>query len=277
MSASTPGAPAISIDTICENLSHHGLSDRDTRALPDDENFQGLAWRCHQLYYVELWARTELGKPFIIASLQRAFQCLRSPPKSALANGFDPRKERRRHLAFDDRSEADILAWIQRKYEKNTRVSRTDVSHYCALKCKIEITKGWVDSCTGRHLAELAETKSMPQEEPRRQVPRVFLNATRYAMQEAVHSRPADLVFNSGEVGISECEDRKPKKVIVPITAEPPSVHHAISRNLKHRSVIACISAGGQCLFPSMVTSQDSAPVRNALATTGLPIASQLI
>jgi hypothetical protein len=109
---------------------------------------------------------------------------------------LDPPKERGRHLAFDDESEADILACIQRNYEKSTPVSRTEVRHYCSLKFKTEITKGWVDSFIGRHLAQLIETKSMPQEEPRLKVPRVFLDATLHAMAYPVHGRPADLVFN---------------------------------------------------------------------------------
>jgi hypothetical protein len=35
-------------------------------------------------------------------------------------------------------------------------------------------------------------------------------------MQEAVNGRSSDLVFNRNEVEISEWEDRKSKKVVVP-------------------------------------------------------------
>jgi hypothetical protein len=118
--------------------------------------------------------------------------------------------------------------------KRKTPVSRTDVRHYFSLKFETEIMKGWVDSFIGRHLTQLIETKSMPQEEPRLQVLRLFLDATLRSMAEAVHGCPADLVFNLDEVRISEWEDRKPKKVIVPMAAEPDSVYHAISRNLKY-------------------------------------------
>jgi hypothetical protein len=50
---------------------------------------------------------------------------------------------------------------------------------------------------TSRHSAELIEKKSSPQEEPRLQVPRVFLDQTVRGMHEAVQGRPADLAFNS--------------------------------------------------------------------------------
>jgi hypothetical protein len=115
------------------------------------------------------------------------------------------------------------------------------------------------------------------QEEPRLQVPRIFLDVTRQAMKDAVHLRPADLIFNLDEVGISEWEDRKSKRVVVPMTANGQTVHHAVSRDLKHLSIVTCISAGGQCLPPYMVTSQASQPVCRCLSATGLRIGTHLI
>jgi hypothetical protein len=39
-------------------------------------------------------------------------------------------------------------------------------------------------------------------------------------------------------------------------------IHHKINRNLKHVSVIACISTAGESPTPNIVTSQDSLPIR---------------
>jgi ABC-type nitrate/sulfonate/bicarbonate transport system substrate-binding protein len=46
----------------------------------------------------------------------------------------------------------------------------------------------------------------------------IIVDGHRY-MNEAVQDGPAHLVFNLDEVGISDWDDRKPKKVAVPITA----------------------------------------------------------
>ena len=89
-------------------------------------------------------------------------------------------------------------------------------------------------------------------------------------MKEAVHPRHAELVLNLDEQGISDWEDRKSKWVVIPILAEHQPVHHGVSWNLKHLSVVTCMSAGGQCLMPYMVTSQTSQPVCCYLSTTGL-------
>jgi hypothetical protein len=101
-----------------------------------------------------------------------------------------------------------------------------------------------------RHADELTEKKSSPPEETRLQVPRVFLEETIRTMHETIQRRPSELVFNLDEVEISDWEDRKPKKVVVPITARAHNIHHRISRNVKHISIVTCISASGACLTP---------------------------
>jgi hypothetical protein len=96
-------------------------------------------------------------------------------------------------------------------------------------------------------------------------------------MHDAVQAHRADLVFNLDEVGISDWEDRQPKKVVVPRTAALHSIHHRLSRSVKHMSVVACISASGACLTPYVVTSQDSADIRRDLEADGMQIGRHLI
>jgi hypothetical protein len=104
------------------------------------------------------------------------------------------------------------------------------------MKFNREMTKGSVDSLRSRYQTELIETTSTTQEEdePRLQVPRIFLDETIRAMNEAVHLRPSDLAFNLDEVGISEWEDRKSKRIVVPMMTSRRAVHHSVSLNLKH-------------------------------------------
>jgi hypothetical protein len=121
-----------------------------------------------------------------------------------LANGLSPPKSRGRHLAVDAESDVNILAWIKKQAEKNAAVTGTDIKNYCYEVCRLEVSRRWVDSFTFRHSAELTETKSSPQEEPRLQVPRIFLQETIGNIHETLQGCPADLVFNLDEVGISD-------------------------------------------------------------------------
>jgi hypothetical protein len=112
--------------------------------------------------------------------------------------------------------------------------------------------------------------ESSPSEVPRLHVPHVFLDQTVRSMHEAVQGRPAHLVFNLDEVGISDGEDGQRKKMVVPRTAVLHSIHHRFSRSVKHISVVACISASGACLTPDVVTSQDSEALRLDLEADGI-------
>jgi hypothetical protein len=55
------------------------------------------------------------------------------------------------------------------------------------------------------------------------------------------------------------------------------TIHHTINRNVKHMSVIACVSAAGESLIPYIVTSQDSSRVREQLRTHGVRFDTEII
>jgi hypothetical protein len=69
---------------------------------------------------------------------------------------------------------------------------------------------------------------------------------------------------------MSDWEDRKDKKVIVPTALDGQTIHHRISRNVRHISIIACISAGGESVTPYIVTSQDFDRVRERPKSRGV-------
>jgi hypothetical protein len=99
--------------------------------------------------------------------------------------------------AVSAESDANIPAWIMCRAEKNAAVTHTDIENCCREVCKIEVRRGWVDSFISRHSAALMNKKSSRQEEPRLQVPRMFLEGTGRSMHEAVQGHPAHPVFNS--------------------------------------------------------------------------------
>jgi hypothetical protein len=51
----------------------------------------------------------------------------------------------------------------------------------------------------------------------------------------------AKLVFDLDEMGMSEWEDRKPKKVIALKTIAGEAMHHRVSRGVKRISIVAYI------------------------------------
>jgi hypothetical protein len=87
----------------------------------------------------------------------------------------------------------------------------------------------------------------------------------------------AERVFNLDEVGISDWEDRKTKTVIVPATMRGHTIHHEISRTVKHISVIACVSAAGESLTPYIITSQAPTSVQERLKKEGVRFGTDFV
>jgi hypothetical protein len=79
-------------------------------------------------------------------------------------------------------------------------------------------------------------------------------------------------VLNLDEVRISDWEDRKTKKVITIAAMFGQTIHHGVSRNVKHISVIACASAAGASLLPYIVRSQNSPTVQERLQRQGVRV-----
>jgi hypothetical protein len=189
---------------------------------------------CPSNFWIADWARAELGIEISIRELMRAFTCSRHAVQSAVVCGLNEPKSRRRHMAVDAESDANILAWIKRKAEKSAKVTWTNIKNYCREVCKFQVSRGWVDSFISRHADELTEKTSSPQEETRLQVPRVVLEETIWTIHETILGRPSELVFNLDEIGIFDWEDRRPKKVLIAITARSQYSSSNISERETH-------------------------------------------
>jgi hypothetical protein len=96
-------------------------------------------------------------------------------------------------------------------------------------------------------------------------------------LQDSVQGWVAELVFNLDEVGISDWEDRKTRKAIIPAVMVGQTIHHGVSRNVKHISVIGCMSAARESLLPYIVISQNSPTVQEQLKKQSVPVGRDMI
>jgi hypothetical protein len=74
------------------------------------------------------------------------------------------------------------------------------------------ITRGWVDSFVEHHAEEPFETKNIPQENPRLEMARAFLEAAIERFRHHVHSSCAELAFTLHEIGMTKWEDRTERR-----------------------------------------------------------------
>jgi hypothetical protein len=84
-------------------------------------------------------------------------------------------------------------------------------------------------------------------------------------MEEAVHGCVCDLVFDLDEIGVSEWEDRKSMKVVVPTSMGRQRIHDEVNRNLKHITVITCVAMRGKYVILYIMMSQESDDSQRAL------------
>jgi hypothetical protein len=78
------------------------------------------------------------------------------------------------------------------------------------------------------------------------------------------------LVFNLNEVGMSECEDHKEKKMIIPATMDGQTMHHRASRSVRYISIITYIIAAEESLTLYIMISQDSHAILKRLTSRGV-------
>jgi hypothetical protein len=230
--------------------------------------FFKIYFGCQQIAYVNDIAESQSNIPISINALARTFDCQRNRVKAALEHDMEPPGHQGKHSAIDDEYEQHILAWIQESAETSTPVTKTEIKDYCTREFQVAVTRGWVNSFVLRHAEEIIPTKRSPQDEQRLQVPRVLLARTIQELNEHVKGCIAELVFNLDEVGISDWENRKPRKVIVPATMTGHTIHHGVSRNVRHISIIACVPAAGESITPYVVTYQGSPVVCEQLKST---------
>jgi hypothetical protein len=96
-----------------------------------------------------------------------------------------------------------------------------------------------------RHADVVCKKTLTPQKNPRRQVPKQFLDDYVKLIKEYIPLVPAELIFNIDECGFSDWEERNPKLVLIPAEFERSVLHYPVNRAIRHQSLICCITAAG--------------------------------
>jgi hypothetical protein len=70
---------------------------------------------------------------------------------------------------------------------------------------------------------------------------------------------PAELIFNLGETGLSDWEERKTKPVIILSHASSSTLHYPIDRAIRHHTLHCCVSASGDAYSPLLLAPHPKA------------------
>jgi hypothetical protein len=75
-------------------------------------------------------------------------------------------------------------------------------------------------------------------------------------MKEYVPLVPTELSFKREESGFSDWEERKPKRILVPIEAKAATLHYPISRKIRHQTLLYCVTAADDAYCPLFISAQ---------------------
>jgi hypothetical protein len=241
----------------------------DACKLALDSNFVNARFRAHHIYDLHLFGLNGLHRRVAVKFIARVFDVQPKDFRHALEKSETIPKGRGEHPALEVDTEQHLIDWITKNAQNNTAINRTELLHYCSETFGAAVAPGWVDSFLFRHKLELSETINRLQENPQHEILRSFLDTMIACLSEHMPGSCAQLLFNLDDVCISEWEDRARRKVIVPVSLTDQTIHHGVHRNLKHMSVMCCVSAVGESLTPFGISSQVNDKVIETLKIEG--------
>jgi hypothetical protein len=116
-------------------------------------------------------------------------------------------------------------------------------------------TYQWVNGFLNRHTEAIAYATIRPQEDPRLQVPRAYLDHYIDLVKKHIVGVRSRLVYNLDETGCSDWEIGKSFEGIIPSSMPAGSIHFPVTRKVKHQTMLVAINAAGEALCPLIVTS----------------------
>ena len=149
----------------------------------------------------------------------------------------------------------NIINYILDSHRAGNPLTQAQIRSYVRDNYNISASNGWIYSFLQRYSKLLKIGKSFPQEDTMLTVPVEFLQQHLTNMTQYVQGCCSELLFNIDEMGSSEWEDRKVKKVVIPFETDPKSIYHKTTRKIRHQTLVSIVSAAGDALTPLIISS----------------------
>ena len=166
----------------------------------------------------------------------------------------DP-KQVGRPFIFNEETENLIVAEIRSKRNTHDFMTLSQILKYVEKNFNKSLTYGWLNTFISRHQNSIKKTVVSAQEDLRLTVPRIYLKEYLDLVEVLIKITLAELIYNIDESGLSDWEERKPKTVLVPTEIDTGDLHYPVNRGIRHVTLVATVSGGGDAFFPLIVTS----------------------
>lgn len=242
-------------DVLIPLLQKTMMSGQDIRALGRCDGFSDCDSRNAQLLFVRDFCRTNCGITANNAFLSVAFGLSPGNVAKILCKARKAPQAPGRPLSLTEDQEAAVIAYIHETSRTRNFVTRAAILRFIEENMGKTLTHGWIHTFLSRHAGEVILRVARPQENPRLQTPRLYLNQYISLLQRVIELSPAELIFNIDESGLSDWEERKKKDVIVSSGVDLDDLHYGVDRSIRHQTLVCTISASGDAYCPLLIAS----------------------
>jgi hypothetical protein len=254
-----PKIAAIPREALGPLLQNTPLSGQDIRALLRSKEWTRLESRNAQVAFLAEFAEFDCGIRLPSTTIADVFGLTASRVRTICIKAKKPEKPPYRPLTLSVDKEGAVCRMILEGARTGNYVTQRQVLRFVETEFHKVMTYGWLDGFLKRHARDVRRVVVEPQELPRRQIPRVYLERYLDLIKIWVPLVPAELIFNMDETGLSDWEERKPKPVLVPATMEDTTFHYPVDRGIRHQTLLCCVSASGDAYCPLLVCSRAEA------------------
>jgi hypothetical protein len=191
------------------------MPGQDIRALGRCEGFSDCDSRNAQLLFVRDFCRTNCSITANNAFLSVAFDIFPCNVAKILCKARKAPQAAGRPLSLTEGQEAVVTGHIRERSRSRNFVTRAGILRFVEENMGKTLTYGCIGTFLLRHAGEIVLRVARPQENPRLQIPRSYLDRYISLLHNLIRLSPAELIFNIDESRLSDWEERKEKDVIV--------------------------------------------------------------
>jgi hypothetical protein len=232
-------------------LYQTGIMTQDIPATIRSEAWTGLPSRNEQVVFLHNFAETECGKSLSNQVLGHVFEIQESQMRKIRGKAKTKARAPHQPLALNSEEENAVIELIEAGSSKGDFVTQRSMLNFIETNFGKCFTYGWVTTFLVRHADCVCRAVVSPQEKPRLEVHRTFLDCYLALIKEYV---PIELMFNIDESGFSDWEERKPNGVLIPARLRESTLYYFVNRSIRHQTLICCISAAGDAHCPLLVS-----------------------
>jgi hypothetical protein len=160
-----------------------------------------------------------------------------------------------RHNGIDKESEQTLVAMLLEAFRAAAPMNKKQLLQIVHGRYRTRARRVFVNAFIGRHLDALQTCRSIAQEDTRLAVPRSPLEEHLHILQVHLAGKCAEVVFNLDELGSTDWQDRKIKKVIAPAAVSKEDAYHSVSRRPRQMTLLACVSAARDAVTTLLITT----------------------